>query len=199
MYLVKKSRLLEQLLLWVGIVAAGLVAWWVGQHYELTELWVKQAGFLGPVVAIGLYALLSLTPIPSDGLTVLCGVVYGWGYGIAISWAGNTVAAMVEYFLFRDVRSLGDMTVSAKKIPKWLRKWPVDSYWFLIGVRFMPGFGGKLVSIMAGMYKVPWWKYLWTAALANLAGSIGYAFVGWGMATSLFKPLHPFRPLDFSH
>ncbi len=183
MSLVRKKQVWKQGLVWLGIAVAVILAWWVARHYEVTEIWVRGAGFMGPVVAVGLYALLSLTPIPSDGLTVLCGVLYGWGLGVAISWLGNTVAATVEYFVSRDVRSITRFDIRKQRLPKWIKKWPVNSFWFLFGVRFVPGVGGKLVSIMAGFYRVPWWRYLWTAALANVFGSVVYAIFGWGLIT----------------
>jgi len=180
---VSKKQIFEQIILWAGILAAGVVAWWVARHFGITEDWVKNAGAWGPVVAVGLYILLCFTPIPSDGITVLCGVLYGWGYGVLISWIGNTLAAMVEYFVFRDVRTVTQFDAQKKKLPKWLQKWPVNSFWFLFGVRFIPGFGGKLVSIMAGMYKVAWWRFLWTAAVANVLGSFVYILFGWGLVS----------------
>jgi len=193
MRFVRKKQLWEQVLLWMAIVIAGGMAWWLTQHYELTEVWVRSAGWWGPVVAVGLYALLSLTPIPSDGLTILCCVLYGWQTGFVLSWVGNTVAAMVEYFIFRDLRAVTHFDIHTQPLPKWLKKFPVESVWFLIGVRFVPGVGGKIVSIMAGMYKIGWWRFLWTTAIANILGSFIYILIGWGLKTFF----GPSRPLNF--
>lgn len=177
----EKKQVWEQVSLWVGILIAVGVAWWLTRHYEVVEIWIRSAGWWGPLVAIGLYALLSLTPIPSDPLTLINGVIFGWGPGLMISWMGNNAAALVEYLIFRDVQSLTQFSAEKKSLPKWLKRWPVQSPLFLIGGRFVPGFGGKIVSVMAGMYKVPWWRFLWTTAVANLIGSIGWAAGGWGL------------------
>lgn len=193
MRFVHKKQLWEQVVLWGVILAAGAVAWWLTQHYEMTEVWVRSAGWWGPGVAISLYALLSLTPIPSDGLTVLCIVLYGWQMGFVLSWAGNTLAAMVEYFIFRDLRALTHFDVKKQPLPKWLKRFPVESVWFLVGVRFVPGVGGKVVSIMAGMYKIGWWRFLWTTAVANVLGSLLYIMIGWGLKVFLGAS----RPLNF--
>lgn len=179
MTVVMRKNTWSQVGFWVGIIAAVIAAAWVGQHRELSEAWIRQAGWWGPLVAICLYCLLSFTPIPSDPLTLISGTLYGWNAAVIISFIGNTAAALVEYVVFRDMRTVIHFNVAL--LPRSLQKWPVTSPWFLIGVRLVPGFGGKVVSMMAGMYKVPWWRFLWTAAIANLIGAILWALGGWGL------------------
>lgn len=181
MKLVRKKPTLAQIGLWGSIVFTVGVAWWVAKNYELTDIWIRQAGLWGPLIAVIIYGLLSLTPIPSDPLTVLVGVLYGWKMGFFISWMGNTFAAFVEYFIAMNVKDATRFDAQQKKLPAWIRKMPVNSLWFLIGVRFFPGIGGKMVSIMAGLYGVHWWRFLWTTALANVVGSTLYVLSGWGL------------------
>lgn len=180
-----KAASFERWLATMGIILAAVLALWVVKHYQIAEIWIRGAGWMGPVVSIALYALLSLTPIPSDPLTLLNGVLFGWTRGFYISWMGNNAAALVEYLVSRNIRDLAHFDQHSKKLPVWLTNWPADSPWFLILGRFVPGFGGKIVSIMAGMYEVPWWKYLWTAAVANMVGALLYLVGGWGFLHGL--------------
>jgi len=166
-----KPSYFKQLPFLAGIAAAVAAAWWFSANYEYTEIWIRNAGLGGPFFAISLYGLLSLTPIPSDPLTVLCVAIYGWQRGFLISWFGNTLAAFVEYYIFKKIRQISQDRVNETIIPVWLKKWPVDSPIFLIGGRMIPGFGSKAVSVAAGIYKVSWWKFLYTTAAANLVGS----------------------------
>jgi uncharacterized membrane protein YdjX (TVP38/TMEM64 family) len=94
---------------------------------------------------------------------------------------GNNAAAMVEFFISRDIKRATHFDVQKKKLPLWLKKMPVTSLWFLLGVRFIPGFGGKVVSVMAGVWGVRWWRFLWTTAVANIVGSLLYALGGWSL------------------
>ena len=53
---------------------------------------------------------------------------------------------------------------------------------FLIGARMIPGYGPKVVSMMAGIYHVPVLRYLWTTAIPIFAGAALFAFGGRGIA-----------------
>lgn len=181
MNVVPNHTLFQKFLIGISLLLFVMLGWWVAQNYDAAQQLIVTVGWWGPVVAILLYGLLSLTPIPSDPITLMCGALYGLEMGILISWIGNTLAALVEYVVFKDVSVLTNFSAKKTKLPKWLKRFPVHSVWFLIGGRFFPGFGGKVVSVMAGMYNVSVLKFLWTTALANLAGSITMAATGWGL------------------
>jgi uncharacterized membrane protein YdjX (TVP38/TMEM64 family) len=153
----------------------------LAKNIKVAEDVIGKAGIAGPLISIGLYSLLSATPIPTDPLTVINGALFGPVAGIMISWMGNNIAAMIEYFIGRSIGKATDFHKHKEKLPFGLGKWPVDSPLFLFLGRFVPQFGGKVVSLMGGIYNVPLWRYVWTAALANLIGSILLALGGWGL------------------
>lgn len=45
----------------------------------------------------------------------------------------------------------------------------------------MPGYGPKMVGLMGGMYRVPLWRFMWTAAIPNLVGAAIYPGGGAGL------------------
>jgi uncharacterized membrane protein YdjX (TVP38/TMEM64 family) len=151
------------------------------RHEKMIEHVVTSAGAFGPIVTILLYGLLSLTPIPSDPLTLLSGVLFGPIFGIFISWMGNNFAAMVEYYVGKSVSTITDFEEKKKHLPFGLAKLPVNSMWFLICGRFVPGLGPKIVSVLAGVYEINPWRYLASAAISNILGSILYALWGLGI------------------
>lgn len=59
---------------------------------------------MGIIVIIILYGLFAPTPITTDPLTIISGAVYGPILGVVISWLGNNVAALVEYYIGRHLR-----------------------------------------------------------------------------------------------
>jgi uncharacterized membrane protein YdjX (TVP38/TMEM64 family) len=147
-------------------------------HVQEIDHLLVQIGLIGPLVVIGLYTILSLTPIPTDPLTVMMGAFYGPFLGLLISWIGNTSAALLEYFVAHHIRHATNFDTLRRKLPWGLARAPVDSIWFLTLGRIVPGFGSKVVSVMAGLYHVPKWRYLWTSALMNLVGALGYVLAG---------------------
>lgn len=172
----------------ISVVVCIVAIVYLTQNFFKVETVVKSAGAAGPLFSVLLYGILSLTPIPSDPLSVLNGAIFGPFWGTFYSWMGNNLAASIEYFIGKGIGEITDFEKNKKKLPFGLGKFPADSYLFLIFARAIPGYGGKIVSVVGGMYKVPFWKYFWTAAISNLLGSIAYSFGGYGLVKLLWSP-----------
>ena len=142
------------------------------------ERFIPSTGIAGPLISILIMGLLSATPIPTDPIVILNGAIFGPFVGILVSWMGNNVAAVIEYFIGRGISSVADFEKQRSNLPFGLGKFPAEAHWFLIFGRFIPQFGGKLVSLTGGIYRVKFSRYLWTACLSNLFGSILLASSG---------------------
>ena len=142
---------------------------------------IAQAGVWGIFIAIGVYGLLGFTIIPSEPLTVLIGAMFGPWVATLTSLAGNTLSAMAEYLIGQRIGSATDFMEKKEKLPFGLGKLNPDSLAFLIFARAIPGFGGKTVGIISGVYKITFWRFMWTAFVTLLAGSLVLAFGGFGL------------------
>ncbi len=162
----------------IGILITGIVVYFALKYFDDLEAFLISVGVFGPLVSLGLYALLSITPVNTDSLTLVNGLVYGVLAGTLIASVGNTVAALIEYYVGLKVRDVSGTEGQTFTVPVIKKKFPVRSWVFLIFGRFIPGYGGKAVSIIAGMYKVPVWKYVWTAFVANAIGAFMFAYGG---------------------
>lgn len=152
---------------------------YIARNLRDVEMIIRNAGVAGPIVAIILFCIFALTPIPAEPLTVFCLFFYGPIGGSSITWIGGTLAALVEYHFGLHMRKMANIENTIKKLPFGLNKMPVDSPYFLIFGRLIPGYGSKIISLVAGMHHVPVKRYLWTTALTNLIGSIILAFGGY--------------------
>ncbi|KKS31355.1 hypothetical protein A2380_02750 [candidate division WWE3 bacterium RIFOXYB1_FULL_43_24] len=162
----------------VGILISGAIVVLALKYFSNLEGILKSAGVFGPLLSIGFYGLFSVTPIPTDSLTIINGMVFGTLGGTIIATVGNTAAALVEYFLGLKVRDATGTKGKTFTIPIIKKKFPVNSTAFLIFGRFLPGYGGKIVSVIGGMYKISIWKYTWTALVANFIGALMFAYGG---------------------
>ncbi len=123
----------------VGVISLIIVIYFLSKHTHLiTELLLK-SGALAPIVAILLYPLLAPTPITTDPITVIIGVTYGPLIGASIAWVGNTLAAIVEYYLGHRLSKVTNFDKGKEKMPFGLGKLPVDSPAFLVFGRMIPG------------------------------------------------------------
>lgn len=155
------------------------------KDFKNIERFIPATGVAGPLSSILLMGILSATPIPTDPIVILNGAIFGPMIGILVSWMGNNLAAVIEYFIGRGIGQVADFEKQKKKLPFGLGKFPADSVWFLLCGRFVPQFGGKVVSITGGVYRVPFFRYLWTAVVSNLLGSIILAFGGYTLLRSV--------------
>lgn len=151
------------------------------------EKLLPRTGIAGPLFSILLMGILSATPIPTDPIVILNGALFGPLTGILVSWMGNNLAAVIEYFIGMGIGKITDFEKQKSKLPFGLGKFPADSVWFLICARFVPSFGGKVVSIAGGVYHVNFVKYLWTTFLSNILGSIVLALGGYSLLNTLVK------------
>jgi uncharacterized membrane protein YdjX (TVP38/TMEM64 family) len=158
-----------------------LVGVFFTQDMNKIKTFISQAGIWGIVISILIYALLGVTLIPSEPLTLLIGALFGPWLATLIAGTGNTLSAFVEYYLGTHLGSATNFAEKKDKLPFGLGKLKVDSPMFLIGARMIPGYGPKIVSMMAGMYRVPLLRYLWTTAVPIFIGSGIFAFGGFGI------------------
>lgn len=150
---------------------------------DLTRIksFISSAGAWGIVISIVFYALMGMTLIPSEPFTLFIGALFGPLYATLIAGVGNTLSALVEYYLGTHIGSATNFMEKKDKLPFGLGKMKVESPLFLIGARMIPGYGPKVVSVLAGVYRVPILRYIWTTAIPVFLGSAIFAFGGFGI------------------
>lgn len=189
MTLADRKRLRSTLIL-VGMVAAivifGVV---ISEDLERIQAWMRSAGRPGLAAAVLLYALLGASPIPSEPLTVLVTTVAGPLTATLIATLGNTLAALLEYMVGWRLGEVANFDQQRQRLPFGLGRFPVDSVWFLLLARSLPGIGPKFVSLSAGAYRVNLWRYLWTSLLSNLWGAAFFAYGGYGLLMGVLRLL----------
>lgn len=181
MHFIKKARF------WSGLsfILSLLLIYYVAKNLKNAEALITSVGLIGPFVSLALFTLLSFTPITTDSLVLINGALYGPLWGSLLSWMGNNIAAITEYYLGKSICALSNFDQKKSKLPFGLSKLPVDSFWFLFFGRLIPGYGGKIVSIYGGMCKVSFKRYFWSAIITNLFGSILLTLIGFGLIKSL--------------
>lgn len=136
---------------------------------------------LGILVTVLVYVLLGFTFIPSEPVTLLVLTWKGPFIAILLATIGNTLAGLVEFAIGGNIGDFSDFEKKKKKLPFHLDRLPITSPLFLLLGRMLPGFGPKFVSVISGVYRVPFFTYLWTTFAATLVGAIILSFGGYGI------------------
>jgi uncharacterized membrane protein YdjX (TVP38/TMEM64 family) len=173
-----KNKRIQGLVGFIAMALSILIIVLVIRHIKNTETFLLSLPIPAPIISIILYGILSVTPVPTDSLTLLNGALFGPYWGIIISWMGNNLAAIIEFVVGHSISNITNFEKKKKKMPWGLNKLPVNSAWFLIIGRFVPSYGSKIVSLAAGIYQVPLWRYTWTTAVTNLIGAIMWVYGG---------------------
>jgi len=156
-----------------------IILFFIAQNLRDVEMIIRNAGVAGPLMAIALFCIFALTPIPAEPLTLFCIYFFGPISGSLITWIGGVCAALIEYNFGLHMRKIADIEKAIQKLPFGLSKMPIESPFFLIFGRLIPGYGSKIISLVAGIHHVPIRRYLWTTALTTFFGSILLAFGGY--------------------
>jgi len=160
------------------LVVIGLI---LAFDFQKIKTFIAGAGVWGVFLAIIIYGLLGFTVIPSEPLTVLIGAMFGPWVATLASLAGNTLSSMAEYSVGRRIGDATNFMSQKEKLPFGLGKLNPNSLAFLLFARAIPGFGGKAVSIISGVYRVNFWRFMWTAFVTLVVGSAAFAFGGFGL------------------
>lgn len=167
-------------LIWtiIGFISIVLIVYLLSKHSHLISLLLNKSGIFGPVVALALYPIFATTPLTTDPITIVIAVIYGPFAGFTLSMIGNAMAALVEYYVGIKIGKATNYEAIKHKLPFGLGKLPVNSIPFLIFGRMIPLYGSKVLSILAGMHRVPMRRYIWTSIVTNIPGSIILSYGG---------------------
>jgi len=151
--------------LWIALAARGIdLTALTASEVETFVLAWQPWSWLG---SIALMVLHSFLPLPAEFIALANGMLFGPLWGVAITWVGAMLGAILAFAL---ARALG------RPFLRWVvppRQWerierlPVAAG-PLLAVRLMPVISFNLVNYAAGMLGVPWWTFLWTTALGIL-------------------------------
>jgi len=165
----------------LSIGLSAVVAVYLAKHVTALEQFITRIGIIGPLISIALQTIFGASPIPTEPLTMVNGAVFGPLRGALISWIGYMLASFIEYLIGTRIGRATNFEEQREKMPFGLGRFPADSPWFLTLARVVPGYGPKMVGIVGGVYHVPLWRFVWTAAIPNAIGALVFAYGGHGL------------------
>jgi uncharacterized membrane protein YdjX (TVP38/TMEM64 family) len=105
------------------------------------ERHIPKTGIAGPLFSILLMGILSATPIPTDPIVILNGAIFGPWIGVLVSWMGNNLASVLEYFIGKGLGQITDFEKIKKGLPfgpSWTPNSPIRRKSSFPHRRFLP-------------------------------------------------------------
>ena len=168
----------------VGIVLLGLLHdvlpdWLAMPSVGAIEAFILELGIWGAVGAVLLMVVHSFVPFPAEFLAIANGMIFGPMLGIALTWLGAMLGAIVAFGLTRLFgRPFVARFVDVEKVQRfdaWLMR---DGWQVLLLARLAPVVAFNLVNYAAGLTAIRWWTFLWTTAIGILPATVVMVVVG---------------------
>ncbi|MBW0116951.1 TVP38/TMEM64 family protein [Pseudonocardia abyssalis] len=161
------------------VVAAVVVALTVGvPPIPEVRAAVAGAGWAGPVLFAGLYAGLSLTPVPATVLSIAAGVLFGWAVGVPVVMAGAFTGAAIGFLLARHLGRTALDGVGGERLARldaFLRRRGLVA---VLVIRMVPILPFAVINMACGLSALRTRDYLVGSGLGMLPAVT--AFVGIG-------------------
>jgi uncharacterized membrane protein YdjX (TVP38/TMEM64 family) len=130
----------------------------------------------------GFLAADVLLPVPSSILSTACGLTFGFFGGTLISTAGMTGSAVVGYWIGRTGgAALARRTIGERDLDAVTHGMTRFGDAFVVVLRAVPVLA-EASTVVAGIGRMPFLRFLTMTVLANLGVSSVYAAVGAGAA-----------------
>ncbi len=162
------------------ILVAGFL--YLDRDNHISKL-VHSSGSGSVVAAILIMTVASLTPLPTEGVLLMCLKIYGATFGMIYAWTGFILGSLIAFWIAR--------TFGSELVRSWVSRerfntvnlWVTRRGTFgLLIVRLSP-IPAFLVNYVAGILpSVSLWNYLWTSVVGIIPYYLGITLIFLGVA-----------------
>lgn len=140
--------------------------------------WIDRAGFLGAAGFVVGYALVTLTPVPKNVVSIAAGFAWGLGVGVTLVMLGALLGAALAFLLGRALgRDAIERFTGARvqAVDELLQRRGLLS---MIGVRLIPVLPFTVINYAAGLTAVRVRDYALGTVIGIIPGTFAYVAVG---------------------
>jgi uncharacterized membrane protein YdjX (TVP38/TMEM64 family) len=170
----------------VALLVAAFLLWRVLAQHDIelagmnptdAQRFAASWGMWSAAVAVLLMVLHSFVPLPAEIIAVANGMLFGTWLGVALTWAGAMLGAVLSFALARALgRPFVRLLVSERHWQQVETRSLTPTTLLLI--RLVPLISFNLVNYAAGLLGVRWWPFLWTTALGILPLTVAMVVAG---------------------
>ena len=143
------------------------------------EAWVKDAGAVGPILFMLIYALGTVFFLPGSIITLLGGALFGPVLGTCYNLIGATLGATLAFLVARYLAANWVEQVTAGRLKQLKQGVEGEGWRFVAFVRLVPLFPFNLLNYALGLTRIKLSHYIITSYLGMLPGAIAYTYLGY--------------------
>ncbi|MEM8530780.1 MAG: TVP38/TMEM64 family protein [Chloroflexota bacterium] len=124
-----------------------------------------------------------IAPLPSTLIIGANGVIFGVWQGVLLSWFGVLAGASMSYWLARwlgrefIIRWLG--TKHMQQVDQMSER---DGFWIVLMARLIPIISLDVISYLAGLSRMEYWRFIIASAIGMLPSVIVYTIIAHDLA-----------------
>jgi uncharacterized membrane protein YdjX (TVP38/TMEM64 family) len=145
---------------------------------DVVRSWMDGAGaaaWAGMVLGL---ALVLLAPVPRSAVSVLVGVVLGFGPGVALALGGGMLAGLAAFGLSRTLGRTAAVRLTGKRLARMDRLMTDRGFVAVLAGRLLPVMPFVVLSYGAGLTSIRWGPYALATAIGLVPSSIVQIGVG---------------------
>jgi uncharacterized membrane protein YdjX (TVP38/TMEM64 family) len=174
-----KHNLPRLLLIIVLAVGIGLTVAYRDQFDAAAlESWVRDSGFVAPMVFMALYAVAAVFFLPGSAMTLAGGALFGPVWGTFYSLTGATVGASLAFLIARYLASDWVAKKTGGRLKQLISGVESEGWRFVAFVRLVPLFPFNLLNYALGLTKIRFLHYVLASYICMLPGAFAYTYLG---------------------
>lgn len=139
---------------------------------------IEEFGAAGPIVYVGLYALVTVLLLPGTPFTVLSGVAFGPIVGSVVALGGATLGATLSFLVGRGIGRTAVEQLSGRRtraIDAFLAE---RGFVSMLVVRLVPLFPFNVLNLVSGVTALRFRDYVLATAIGIVPGTVLLAAAG---------------------
>lgn len=172
-----RRRIILMLLITSGIVTALVFR----DQLSVEQLtgWVRQLGWLAPLVFIACYAIATVFFLPGLLFTLAGGVLFGPLYGTLYNLVGATIGATLAFLTARYIAYDWVTQRTGNRLQQLLKGVEEEGWRFVAFVRLVPLFPFNLLNYALGLTRLRLSHYIITSFIFMAPGGAAYTYLGY--------------------
>lgn len=172
-----RRRIILMLLITSGIVTA--LVFRDQLSVEQLTAWVRQLGWLAPLVFIACYAIATVFFLPGLLFTLAGGVLFGPLYGTLYNLVGATIGATLAFLTARYIAYDWVTQRTGNRLQQLLKGVEEEGWRFVAFVRLVPLFPFNLLNYALGLTRLRLSHYIITSFIFMAPGGAAYTYLGY--------------------
>lgn len=162
----------------VFVAVAATVGFLVPFDVDDVRAQTAELGWAGAVVFVLAYGAVTLSPVPKNVVTIAAGLVWGFGPGVVLVYAGALLGAAVAFLVGRRLGREAVERLTGARVARLDEVLARRGLLAVLGVRLVPLVPFTLVNYGAGLTAVRVRDYALGTAIGIIPGTVAYVALG---------------------